>query len=292
MRDKLVLIKVASHAYGDRTSAFPSQAETATSLGCRRETAKSAYESLTALQVLVPHGEGRKGKQETFTIDLDRATNLTIQSASNMTSDSSGNLTTQSAAPDDSVGIKHKHREDEEKNKGLESVVASNPKDAVVPFRAPVHGNNAMHSQDEEPDDSVGRFTKREINDQLLTPNGKLPDADGIDGDLSAVLTEAESPTFFNSSELDKLVAAHGEEHCAFQVSWLLRRIAHEYKAGRPVTSPAGLYRRAVEGGWQVDPAWPEFDELKHTDAAWKIKNGIAGNGPATHDELDDLVPF
>jgi len=94
------------------------------------------------------------------------------------------------------------------------------------------------------------------------------------------MLCVAESPTFFDTSQLDKLVANYGAERCAFWVSWLLRKIAAEYDAGRPVKNPAGMYRTAVEQGWEVDPKWPEFDESKHTGAK------------RLEDELDDLVPF
>ena len=36
--------------------------------------------------------------------------------------------------------------------------------------------------------------------------------------------------------------------------------------------SPAGLFRRAVEEHWEVDAKWPEFDEVRHTGGARKIK--------------------
>lgn len=66
-------------------------------------------------------------------------------------------------------------------------------------------------------------------------------------------------------------------KHDAFGASWLLRKIAALYEAGRPVENPAGLYRRAVEQHWEVNPNWPEFDELRQVEAARKLRRAESG---------------
>lgn len=254
-RDKLVLLKVASHAYGKSVVAYPSQAAIADSLGYRRETVRAALASLAGLGVLRPHGEGRQGKQERFTIDLDRAANLTIQSP--------GNLTTQSPSPGDSVAI----------NKTAELRLENKtPADSSEPpaikarvERGDIDGRSYGNcSAAQGPDDSVVRFTNRQINELMLTPNLKLPDdePDALFCNLDLELGLAGGKVF-NRKVLEELVALRGDRFVAFWTSWLLRKIAAEYEAGRPVTNPSGLFTEAVRGGWKVDQRWPEFDESK-----------------------------
>jgi hypothetical protein len=75
VRNKMVLIKLARHCYR-KTSTFVSQQKIAKDLHIDRGTAGTALESLTALGVIQPHGMGRSGKSETYTIDLNFAANL------------------------------------------------------------------------------------------------------------------------------------------------------------------------------------------------------------------------
>ena len=195
---------------------------------------------------------------------LDRIANLTKRGP--------GNLTKWRPAPDEMETIKHTAQEYELNNTLAESAVTSI---AEVPLSLTGGSGvdsdaHAVLSQYEGPDEMRTRFTKAEINALLLTPNGKRPDVDGLESDLDTALLLAESPDPFNFRELEKLAAEHGEEYCAFWASWLLRKIAAEYAAGRPVKNPAGLYRSAVEQHWEVSPSWPEFnlDSDEHTRAA------------------------
>lgn len=114
-------------------------------------------------------------------------------------------------------------------------------------------------------------FTKAEINAAFIRPDGYRvsSDFDDLTYDLNVTLAEAHGQ-MLNKGDVDiaRLVERHGIERCALWAHWLLRKIADEYSKGRPVKSPTGLYRRAVEGEWQVDPNWPEFDELLHTTTA------------------------
>jgi hypothetical protein len=252
LRDKMVLIKLASHAYGQKTSAYPSQVKIAKCLGIQRETAKAALDSLTALGIIRPHGKGRKGKQETFTIDLDHAANLTAHPA--------GNLTAHPAAPDGSSGINKTAKENQEKK-----TLAPRSTSTTQGVDGPGDIEDIGICYAEAPDGSLGRFTKREINEMTLTPDLKLPDdePDALECNLDVQLAFA-SGDGFNFKVLEELVELRGPTFCAFWTSWLLRKIAAEYAAGRPVKSPAGLYTQAVREGWEVDPSWPEFDENKH----------------------------
>lgn len=261
IRDKMILIKLARHGYG-KTTVYPSQVRIAKCLGVRRETVKAALDSLIALGPIRAHGKGHQGKQETFTIDLEKAANLTTQSSTNMTDYPAGNLTTQSSGPDDSSGMNKKQSKKNLNNKAAESDAASDAGHPVVPALTPVRQGFACSAQDEEPDDSVGRFSRVEINGRLLTPSGKLPDVEGLEADLAGVLAIGESEP--DSRQLEKLADEHGAEYCAFWASWLLRKIAAEFEASRPVENAAGLFRRAVEQRWEVDPSWPEFDESRY----------------------------
>ncbi len=313
IRDKMVLIKLARHGYG-KTTVYPSQVEIAKSLGIRRETVKAALDSLTALGVVQPHGKGHSGKQETYTIDLASAANLTIQSAGyegpNLTVSpcKPDGLTVQ---PDDSVGIKHK-AEENELNNNADSTLPSTLRryaDPGSPSR-----QYACPAQYEEPDDSVVRLTpagplgksKAQINELLLTPDGKiaLDSYDDLNYDLNSLTLPMLGSKWIPEPELTKLVDLRGVRYCSFWMSWLPRKIASEYAKGKPVNNPAGLYRRAVEQSWEVDPAWPTFDETQHTSAARAYKKQDSDDAqpvyqPAPWDEVSDdapaydsLVPF
>jgi hypothetical protein len=115
-------------------------------------------------------------------------------------------------------------------------------------------------------------FTKAEINAALICPDG-FRARDGFE-DLSYDLSNLILPMVVGQPlnkgdiDLDKLVGGHGIEFCCFWAHWLPRKIAAVYERGGTVKNPTGLYRRAVEGHWEVDPTWPQFDEQRHTVAA------------------------
>jgi hypothetical protein len=299
LHEKLVFIKLMSHAYGDAVTAYPSQLEISKCLKMKRDTVRVTLESLTALGLVKPHGEGHQGKQETYTLHPDRIANMPKRGPSNMPK--RGPSLTQTCPIGD-----HKAYSIRPSNKTPADNEAISEIEVTVKPRGTSTLGNAVLYQDEEhaqtgtmlePAQSGTRFTKRQINELLLAPDGIRPNAnpDDVSYDLNVVLCEAQSPNLFNQSELDKLIKAHGSERCAFWVSWLLRKIASEYDvAGKPVENPAGLYRRAVEQGWEVDPRWPEFNKLWHTDAAWKIKHGIGtGTGPPLDSaDVDYWIPF
>jgi hypothetical protein len=110
--------------------------------------------------------------------------------------------------------------------------------------------------------------SRAEINAAFLTPEGLRvsDDPDDLECHANTTLAWVCGEPLIRGS-LDAL-ATYGVERCAMWAHWLPRKIADEYSKGRPVGSPSGLYRSAVEGGWEVDPKWPEFDEQRHTVAA------------------------
>lgn len=112
-------------------------------------------------------------------------------------------------------------------------------------------------------------LSKAEINAAFVTPDGhRVSDSiDDLDCDLNTTLARVYGE-MLNRGTLETLVGKHGERQCALWAHWLPRKIADEYTKGRPVESPSGLYRKAVEQGWHVDPKWPEFDEERHILAA------------------------
>lgn len=139
-------------------------------------------------------------------------------------------------------------------------------------------------------------LTKAEVNDGLYLPDGTSAH-DNFD-DLSYDLGNIILPMVFGQPlnkgdlDLDKLVQKKGVRFCHFWARWLLRKIADEHSKGRPVASPTGLYRRAVEQGWEVSPKWPEFDEQRHTLAAREqyIKRQVEGklkSASATFSQAD-----
>lgn len=311
MRDKVVLFKLARHGYGKMT-VYPSQVEIAKSLGIQRETVKTALESLTAVGVIRPHGKGRSGKQETYTIDLDRAANLTAQPAgfkdANLT-DSPSKPDGLAGKPDGSSVTNKKAEEKNNKKGGAEALLAVR---GSVDSGATLEDNNrsACLAKEEEPDGSSGRSkpggrivrSKKAVNDLLLTPDGKiaLNSYDDLDYDLNSLTLATLGGEWIPESELAKLVELRGVRYCAFWTAWLPRKVASEYAKGKPVKNPAGLYRRAIEEAWQVDPSWPEFDETQHV---WDAKAerdkrraergylGLQQSEPVNAYDLDE-VPF
>ena len=115
-------------------------------------------------------------------------------------------------------------------------------------------------------------FTKDEINAALIRPDGfrASDDFDDLSYDLSNLILPMVVGQSLNKGDLDldKLVDKHGVRFCHFWAHWLPRKIADEYAKNRPVLSPTGLYRSAVEQGWTVNPKWAAFDEKRHTFAA------------------------
>jgi hypothetical protein len=293
--EKWSVMVVARHAYGQKTSAFPSQVSIAKRGHFDRKTIRTALESVTDLGILEAIGKnGRSDQQVEYRLHLDsRPKKLDLRNTH------PGDLGRTPHLPGDSTPTKHTEQEYEVKKTHVGIDVTSNIEDTVEPevgsrigrvCSANESGPGAYDPGASTP--SKHTFTKRQINEQLLTPDGKRPDVDGLDCDLNEALIMAESPSYFPSSELDKLVAKRGEERCAFWASWLLRKIASEYERGKPVENPAGLFRTAVEQHWEVNPSWPEFDEHKHTDAAWKAKMGIGASTGTEVDELADEIPF
>lgn len=289
IRDKLVLIKVASHAYGSSNVASPSQKSTAESLGCRRETVADAYESLVALKVLEPHGNGSNGRKETFSIDLDRAANLTTCStgivsrkpSGTLTSRSAPNLATQSAAPGYSVGTNKSRAKQQTKpnQDGFAALTGSSPSDAEV---------------NTQPEDSIGNvealprlpatpgaraLTRAEINGGLYKPDGRSvkSDFEGLDyGDqldklddlLTSTLAEVYG-TVVSRAKLEAIAAEYTIERCAFWAYWLPRKIANYYENKRqPPPKPTGIYLDALAKKYPANPKWPAFDAKRHTWAA------------------------
>lgn len=301
-RDKLVLIKVMSHAYGDKTEASPSQKGTADSLGYRRETVKAAYESLVASKVLLPHGKGRSGRQETFTVDLSKAANLTTQSAGtatvkpsgDLTSRSAGDLTTQSAGDLTSESsqirsrIRQQRRQQEDGSAAPEGSSLSDDEerlDSDVGLVDSAACSEASHSLDNGNPEPKARlhasrgpqyiaprpFTKAEINAALLTPDGQRVncDVDDLHYDLQNIFLPEVRGEYLRDDDFDRLVELRGVKFCRFWSYWLPRKIAWYYDVKKePVPKPTALYIRAIEGEWEVDPKWPMFDEDKHTWAA------------------------
>jgi hypothetical protein len=113
-------------------------------------------------------------------------------------------------------------------------------------------------------------YGKSVINKLMLTPKGEqlTDDEDELRYEVEALILPGVYGEPFNPGDLDKLVAARGVPFCRMWIHWLGRKIASAYERGRPVSNPSGLYLRAVEQGWEVDPKWPQFNEVLHTVAA------------------------
>lgn len=124
--------------------------------------------------------------------------------------------------------------------------------------------------------------TKALVNAEMLTPRGlrASSDYDNLRHDLCDLILYDVRGEKFNpdltrpgQDELDKLVDEHGVRYVAHWASWLPRKIAALYESAKPVKSPTALLIKAVTERWQVDPAWPEFDESKHT---WRAAAHLA----------------
>lgn len=114
------------------------------------------------------------------------------------------------------------------------------------------------------------QMTKQLVNDALLTPEGLRASDDIDDLQCDAYILVGDvcgqwSPNTWPS--LESLTRTHGVRYVAFWTRWLARKIADEYTRGRPVEKPTALLLKAIEGKWEVNPDWPEFNEELHT---WK----------------------
>jgi hypothetical protein len=125
--------------------------------------------------------------------------------------------------------------------------------------------------------------SKQRVNELRLTPEGRHVDDDpeSVLHDLDQALGLAGGEPI-KRSVLNELLGLRGAEYLNFWRAWLPYKIAAEYKAGRPVKKPTGLYTEAVRGGWEVNPTWPAFDEVLHTVAARDTAEAEASVARAT----------
>lgn len=269
--EKWSIISVARRAYGAKTSAWPSQTKIANTGGFDRKTIRKALQAVTACGMLEPIRCHERGVVE-YRLHIDEPP----ASFPRPEAYAPGDLGNRTQVTGGVIPTKHSKVKDQEKNTLVPPDNTSNGEVAVI--RGDLHGNEYGNCSAYNPPEAYApgrsepRFTKREINELLLTPDGKRPDVEGLESDLFAVLAMVHAPKHFDTRQLEKLVAEHGAEYCTFWVSWLLRKIAAEYDAGRPVENPAGLFAKAVRDRWEVDPKWPEFDETRHAgvnDRAW-----------------------
>lgn len=289
--EKWSIISIARRAYGAKTSAWPSQTKIARTGGFDRKTIRKALQAVTACGMLEPIRYHERGVVE-YRLHIDEPPAAFPRPEAY----TPGDLRNRTQVTRGVIPTKHSKVKDQEKNTFVPPDNTSNGEVAVI--RGDIHGSASGNCSAYNPPEAYApgrsepRFTKREINELMLTPDGKRPDVDGLESDLIAVLATAESPKDFDSRQREKLEAKHGAEFCAFWASWLLRKIAAEYEAGRPVENPAGLYAEAVNGHWEVDPKWPEFHETLHTQAAWEQKMGIGRTALASEDDLEVEMPF
>jgi hypothetical protein len=111
--------------------------------------------------------------------------------------------------------------------------------------------------------------SKQMVNDALLTPEGlrASDDPDEASNLLNCGLAQVCGEPL-NPREEERLLVEYGARLVSFWSHWLPRKVAAEYGKGKPVASPAGMLKRALEQDWKVDPAWPPFDDVLHTVAA------------------------
>lgn len=263
-RDKLVLCSLIRHAYGKKVKVYPSQLRLAKLLGLNVKTVRAALASLTDLNYIKPHGHGKPGATETYTLDLSAQRTYTcpidgqepVQPADTNKSKQKDELNKTLAATSANAGTVVDHPPERE--------TSSN----AVLYQRPVH--------------SADRLTKAEVNENRLTPEGLPVNGNIFDLDygVNTITLPTLDGTWLTDGVIQELVELRGVEFCQMWEAWLPRKIAYEYEKGRPVKSAAGLYRRAIEEGWQVDPAWPEHDETKHRCIPASVVDNI--------DDIDD----
>ena len=257
IRDKMVLIKLASHAYGKKRSAYPSQVKVAKCLGIQRETVKAALDSLTALGIVRPHGKGRQGKQETFTIDLDRAANLTAHPT--------GNLTAHPTTPDGSSDINKTEQIRQEKENANPEVTSEIRGDAEPQGHEEIGsallytehaGLAAMFSAQA---DLLAGLTPEQIRDCRIAPDGTSAFDVCADADAwllaKSVVEEYAEGEPFNPGELDKLCDEYGNEAVWFHAKWFPRRIGA--LKSQP-NKPTAYFIDCVRKDHPVNPTWPK----------------------------------
>ena len=295
-RDKVVLCSLIRCAYGNKVVVHPSQQTLAERNGTDRETVRNALKSLAELGCIEPLGKGKRGRAEHYRLNLRPSTWRQNRQA-NVAAEPPGSSQNVTAEPPQ-IRQAAPRQVGKTRERGVTSAgeVDAEPSEAGL-------GNGAAGTASDnnlaaEPPRSP--FTKREVNELLLTPDGLRVNGsrDDLDYDLQNItLPMLGSEPLFHR-ELDELVTLRGVEFCQKWERWLPRKVAWYYAKGEPVVNPAGLYADAVKGGWDVDPAWPEFDETKHTWAARlrseqrKQKAEVTDDAPLTPEELDEFIPF
>ena len=258
-RDKLVLCALIRHAYGKKVEVYPSQLRLTRLLGMNVKTVRAALKSLVRLDYITPRGHGRPGARETYRLNL-----------------SDRRVSTRPAAgqpPVQPVPSNNNKQENQWKKTPVATTdiggTGEPDTSTMDPFGDALLYEGSVRSAD--------RITKAQVNELKLTPLGfrVSGDYDDLDYDLNALWLPALGGNHLGKDALDKLVSLRGVEFCQLWAAWLPRKVAAEYARGRPVRSPAGLYRRAVEQGWEVDPSWPEFDDSKHRFRGDKVTDDL-----------------
>jgi Helix-turn-helix domain len=278
--EKWSVISIARRAYGAKKSAWPSQAKIAKTGGFDRKTIRRALQHVVELGILKPLRHRPRGVVE-YEVNLESAPPPEAYTPGDVR-----------RTPQVTCGViptKHSKVKRQEKNSRPESVT-SNAEVSVD--RGDTHGNVNGECSAYNPPEAYtpGQLTKREANEQCLTPEGQPVCGDFHDlyTDLNVLTLPEVGGELIPEVVLERLVELRGLKFCLMWNAWLKRKIAEEYRKRRPVKNPSGLYITAVEQGWEVNPSWPEFDETLHiTQEMWERKMGITGQ--ITDDEL---VPF
>lgn len=306
--EKLILIKYALHAFGDKVKVNPSQLEIAKRLRKSRNTVKTATAALASLGLLEPAGEGHQGKQETYTVHLDRVNAVpqgrlkkpNLLKLEQVTCSNGAYVEPQTC----SNGAYKPYQDNTLPNTHDESEATSAIGAFVESREAPSNGSSGLVSQDKGLAQMVPMFTKKQINELYLAPDGKrvTDDLDDLDYELNSLVL----PELFSQPiprrKLEELSAMRGVRFCAMWAAWLSRKMASMTMKGEQVENAAGLYITNVERGWTVDPAWPPFvacADLGRARAAyeWRRAHELGHTASdeleeTTNVELDDLVPF
>jgi hypothetical protein len=296
--DKLVYIILRRHAIDDKTDVWPSQVRIAGLARKGRDSVRSSLHKLTEAGIVSEVGRDARNKA-TYRLHLDVDLSKVHLNQNRQVPDleSPGNLTQNRHQADKADKTNKKDAsprsagpslsesemtsgEDFDCVRSAESAADAEPGPASeievnTQAEADIGNAEALPTLSA----SEGRsnllqpkrlLTKAEINAAFVTPDGYRvsDDFDDLTYDLNVTLAQT-CGEMLNRGDLDleKLVATQGVERCALWAHWLPRKIADKYAKNpvKGVPSPTGLYINAVRGGWQVDPAWPEFDEHIHT---------------------------
>lgn len=277
--DKLVYIVLKRHAIG-KDEVWPSQVRIAARARKSRKSVRCSLRKLTGagiVQEVKRDGRGQVTYRLNLDVDLERIAQVPGTKCPGKSADLERNA-------HQAYSIENTKKAD------ADSEITVGVLGDVKPGGS--NGNESCSAYEGGPGTKCPGLSKKQINDLLLTPDGKIPDdePDALLCNLDGALLMAGGKAF-NRGVLDALVDEHGPRYCAFWTEWLLRKCAAEYEAGRIVKNPGGLYTEAVRGHWEVDPAWPEFNEKRHpTQEAWLIRNGLsAGNAS---DDSESAMPF